>query len=115
MQVPLRVCRSENGVDSRISLFLIVRAEVRWKGSFPSLVSARLSGLARVAMAKQSSHLRGGLGAGAQLGLTLAGGFTEALVMGDQLFGREVFGLLVDAGLGAALGFHAFVFFKFHR
>ena len=55
------------------------------------------------------------LGAGAQLGLPLAGGLTEALVMGDQLFGREVFGLLVDAGLGAAFGFHAFVFFKFHR
>ena len=55
------------------------------------------------------------LGAGAQLGLPLAGGLTEALVMGDQLFGREVFGLLVDVGLGAALGFHAFVFFKFQR
>ena len=55
------------------------------------------------------------LGAGAQFGLPLAGGLTEALVMGDQLFGREVFGLLVDVGLGAALGFHAFVFFKFQR
>ena len=65
--------------------------------------------------ARQSLHLRGGLGAGAQFGLSLACGLTEALVMGDQLFGREIFGLLVDAGLGAALGFHAFVFFKFHR
>ncbi len=64
---------------------------------------------------QQALHSRSGLGAGAQLGLPLAGGLTEALVMGDQLFGRKVFGLLVDAGSGAALGFHAFVFFKFQR
>ena len=52
---------------------------------------------------------------GAQLGLLAAGGGSELLVMRDQFLGREVFGLLVDAGLRAALYFHALVFFNFHR
>ena len=98
----------------RIPLFLIVRAGAG-NDHFHRWFRCGWLDWPAACRARQSLHLRGGLGAGTQLGLPLAGGLTQALVMGEQLFGRELFGLLVDAGLGTVLGFHAFVFFKFHR
>ena len=52
---------------------------------------------------------------GAQLGLPRPCLLRNAQIVCDQLLGREVLRLLVNAGLRAPLGFHAFVFFKFHR